>query len=414
MSSRRVLGVGSEPQTNPDTGAAIPGSDSNQLESFQCPICSEFMMSVGQMNRHLDDVHFKDDHERQDYKESQGKDVVTSWLRNARKHFQETPTLRTSGSQQSINDTVSKTLESFSIGKMISLASASDSSTPHTAAADHVTTRHWSESETCCHPKCSVNLSGIGGIRYGSNCRKCGNSFCDSHLSCQMRLSPAAGHDPDGGILHPVCETCFRNRKGFRDFAGKSRSRNLDFLQLRQVRMDKMHLESNLVYGRLLKLAEIHLSFRHQSHYGSNSNSSDDWLRNAEKWRKYRTIRDAEKSLVEWKDDSRVSTCIGCHVVFNRLMGIWKHHCRVCGDIICDSCLKPIELQQFHENQESRPRGRQRLYSSNSRGSRHDSLSSQKSSESLNYLLGSVHACETCFRLAILYHSPRFCDFYVL
>eukprot|EP01044_Picomonas_judraskeda_P000356 COSAG03_NODE_16_length_21807_cov_27.080247_4_plen_442_part_00 len=39
-----------------------------------------------------------------------------------------------------------------------------------------------------------------------------------------------------------------------------------------------------------------------------------------------------------FKDDSSVSACELCDKAFGGLFGPWKHHCRMCGGIFCDSC----------------------------------------------------------------------------
>lgn len=38
----------------------------------------------------------------------------------------------------------------------------------------------------------------------------------------------------------------------------------------------------------------------------------------------------------QWADDSDVAACTACHTAFSML--VWKHHCRMCGQIFCASC----------------------------------------------------------------------------
>lgn len=72
MSKRRVLGtlapespqgVGASPIKSPsplppDAATSSPAIES--LEDLVCPICNERMITVNQLNQHIDDVHIKD------------------------------------------------------------------------------------------------------------------------------------------------------------------------------------------------------------------------------------------------------------------------------------------------------------------------------------------------------------------
>ena len=43
-----------------------------------------------------------------------------------------------------------------------------------------------------------------------------------------------------------------------------------------------------------------------------------------------------EQDIVPWKKDSEQKRCMKCSREFN--IRYRKHHCRLCGDIICKSC----------------------------------------------------------------------------
>lgn len=52
---------------------------------------------------------------------------------------------------------------------------------------------------------------------------------------------------------------------------------------------------------------------------------------------------DADKSLVEWTSDSLVKLCPYCARSFS--FALRRHHCRVCGAILCNSCSRFLEYK---------------------------------------------------------------------
>ena len=44
--------------------------------------------------------------------------------------------------------------------------------------------------------------------------------------------------------------------------------------------------------------------------------------------------RQLEQKVVAWEDDALVSNCPYCKQTFSKL-GIRKHHCRLCGKVVC-------------------------------------------------------------------------------
>ena len=41
-----------------------------------------------------------------------------------------------------------------------------------------------------------------------------------------------------------------------------------------------------------------------------------------------------EQKVVAWEDDASVTNCPYCNQTFSKL-GIRKHHCRLCGKVVC-------------------------------------------------------------------------------
>lgn len=189
-----------------------------------CPICNEEMMTLLQLNRHLDDAH-KDIQEEE-------QDEIENWFKSQvikAKKFQPLAVLN-----QKI-----KGLDVFDLNEERRASSASPapqprrditpgrpSPAPEPAQArvvdpDEVVTRqHWqrlTQDGTCSDPMCSRRLGGMDGR---VNCRSCGKLFCEEHTMYQMKLSSSAQHEPVRGYWCRVCETCFKSREGYNDHKG--------------------------------------------------------------------------------------------------------------------------------------------------------------------------------------------------
>ena len=53
---------------------------------------------------------------------------------------------------------------------------------------------------------------------------------------------------------------------------------------------------------------------------------------------------DMEQNMVPWKKDKDEKQCQGCGGTFGILRR--RHHCRLCGDIICKECSRFMSLQE--------------------------------------------------------------------
>ena len=49
-------------------------------------------------------------------------------------------------------------------------------------------------------------------------------------------------------------------------------------------------------------------------------------------------LRQTKKYGVDWVEDHEADNCMCCGKAFSRLLLRWRHHCRVCGRVVCDSC----------------------------------------------------------------------------
>ncbi|KAF9982989.1 carboxypeptidase Y-deficient [Mortierella antarctica] len=349
------------PQSRPmSTAGGANGMNGGQVPSVDCPICNITLRNLAQLNLHLDTIHPEEPDDV--------KTAVSTFFRNAQKVLNPitrsaTTTLKNIPANSSELLRKIQDLDLDSAGPGNSLAGPPPPggfqgwTDPRADAV--VTKRHWvreSDRDVCFQPNCDKGL----GIRYGrQHCRSCGNVFCEMHSSFQIKLNPQAKHDANG-LWCRVCETCFIQAKKADDSlhaGGVSRSLTTDFMSMRARNAEKKHLEVNRLEKRIEKLAQIH------QHYGSGVSSSPippsptgsissvssgtGSVRAKGLFRsvtsKGQQLKVAEQAIVKWEDDSSVPACYICLSIFNRY-GNRKHHCRLCGRVICDNCSKSTPL----------------------------------------------------------------------
>ncbi|TKA78268.1 hypothetical protein B0A49_02144 [Cryomyces minteri] len=230
LSSRVALGS--------DNAAAAAASS-----RMVCPICNEEMVTLLQLNRHLDDAHKNLEEVEQD--------EVKTWFKQQMtkaKKFQPLAVLNQKLKGLDVfesNDALippSFSSTSSHAGTLNTAPAASESvSRPD---PDEVVTRsHWQRStghDVCSEPSCGKRLNGANG---NVNCRHCGKLFCEDHTMYQMRLSRSAQHEPVRGFWCRVCETCFKSREGYNDHNGLMRDHTNEFAAIRRKTVDKAYLE---------------------------------------------------------------------------------------------------------------------------------------------------------------------------
>lgn len=188
------------PQTPPVVATASPGPESSSAMSLTCPICEETMLTLMQLNRHIDDVH--------------GDGKGRPRANGEKPHTKPRPT------------------------------------------DEMVTKRHWKHpgpGQTCHYPDCRRKLGPRNGSRH---CRHCGNIFCHGHSRYRMKLSRDAHHQPNGGIWCWVCKTCYTGREGYNDTTGAERDLTQGFKKIRQAKIDVQELSVNKLENRLRRLVE--------------------------------------------------------------------------------------------------------------------------------------------------------------
>ncbi|KAF9638159.1 Zinc finger FYVE-type protein [Lasiodiplodia theobromae] len=286
-----------------------------------CPICNEEMVTLLQLNRHLDDLH-------QDIEEVE-QDEIQTWFRTQMvkaKKFQPLAVLN-----QKL-----KGLDVFESNDSPFLPAPAQPSAAHTQQEaqrpldpeELVTRTHWqrpSYSDACSEPICGNRLGAANG---SVNCRKCGRLFCEEHTMYQMKLSRSAQHEPVRGVWCRVCETCYKSREGYNDHNGAERNHTAAFTSIRRKHVDKANLDIGRLEKRLTKLTQL-LADPPPPEQQSGAGSLIWPLSNAKAHQ-----RALEQSIIAWEDDASIVQCPFCQQEFTSYT-FRRHHCRLCGRVVC-------------------------------------------------------------------------------
>lgn len=294
-----------------------------------CPICNEGMVTLLQLNRHLDDNH-------QNLQETE-QDEVKNWFEQQMKKAKRFQPLAVLNQKlKGLDVFESNAASPPSLPSTPPRPSHSAHSTPAPAPIpesrldpdDVVTKAHWQRStgyDSCSDPLCGKRLGGANG---NVNCRHCGKLFCEEHTMYQMKLSRSAQHEPVRGLWCRVCETCYKSRPGYNDHSGLERDHTKDFITTRRRTVDKAYLEVSRLEKRLSRLTQ--LLANPPPPENEQSTSSFLWALAGSK----NHIRTLEQSVVTWEDDATVIHCPFCQQQFSQY-SFRRHHCRVCGRVVC-------------------------------------------------------------------------------
>ncbi|KAI5368337.1 putative FYVE zinc finger, Zinc finger, FYVE/PHD-type, Zinc finger, RING/FYVE/PHD-type [Septoria linicola] len=294
-----------------------------------CPICNEEMVTLLQLNRHIDDNHAN--LERIEQQEAQ--DWFKQQMTKAKK-FQPlaliNQKLRGLEVFESNNEIAAPVTAPrvTSAGREASPAPVAKISEP--PDPDEVVTRaHWQRprgNDACADPMCGKRLGPANGQ---INCRHCGKLFCEEHTMYQMKLSRSAQHEPVRGLWCRVCETCYKSRPGYNDHHGLERNHFDFFSKARRKNVDKQYLETSRLETRLTRLTQLLADPPPMEQ--NQSASTYLWASIAGSKSQMRAL---EQSVVPWEDDTTVSECPFCHQPFSQY-SFRRHHCRICGRVVC-------------------------------------------------------------------------------
>ncbi|KAJ5707515.1 hypothetical protein N7488_007316 [Penicillium malachiteum] len=308
---------------NGDTSISAPPSAPGA--QLSCPICSEEMVTLLQLNRHLDDIHQNLEDDRQD----EVKDWFKVQMEKARK-FQPLAVLNQKLKGLDVfesNENQSASASSAASRPLASHIGTSEVISRPLDPEDLITQAHWQAGclyDTCLEPSCGKRLNGTNGC---VNCRKCGKLFCEEHTMYQMKLSRSAQHEPVRGVWARVCETCYKSRDGYNDHNGAIRDHTQAFKSIRKQTVDKDFLEISRLEKRLTRLTQLLASLPpDQIQSSATKFFSISWQSDQRKA--------LEQTIVSWQDDASVSRCPFCQQDFSGY-SFRRHHCRTCGRVVC-------------------------------------------------------------------------------
>ncbi|KAK3664935.1 carboxypeptidase Y-deficient [Elasticomyces elasticus] len=295
-----------------------------------CPICNEEMVTLLQLNRHIDDLHGNLEEVEQDEAKTWFKQqmVKTKKFQPLQMLNQKLRGLDIFESNNEIPPPPTATPPQGSRG-----ASPAPLPPPPRVAEtplepdDVVVKSHWQQAsghDGCADPMCGKRLGANNGQ---VNCRHCGKLFCDEHTMYQMKLSRSAQHEPVRGLWYRVCETCYKTRDGYNHHNGAERN-HFDFFQAkRRKTVDKQYLETSRLETRLTRLTQL-LADPPPPESGQGSLWSS--LVGDNKSR----LRALEQTVVPWQEDVEVNECPFCRQPFSQY-SFRRHHCRTCGRVVC-------------------------------------------------------------------------------
>ncbi|KIW25745.1 hypothetical protein, variant [Cladophialophora immunda] len=315
----------------PDLSTAAAAAATDRLV---CPICNEEMVTLLQLNRHLDDVHEEIEEEQQD--------EVKDWFKQQMvkaKRFQPLAVLnqKLKGLDvfESNHDIVRSSTptprsESVSREPRDSPAPPLPPKPPQSVLDpdDIITKQHWQRRtayDVCSDPTCEKRLgTAVGAV----NCRHCGKLFCEEHTMYQMKLSRSAQHEPVRGLWYRVCETCYKSREGYMDRHGLERDRMGEFESVRRSKLSHKEMEVSRLEKRLSRLTQILANppdeIPQPTH---NKRWSLTWVPTDPR-------KTLEQSIVPWQNDADVQRCPYCQQDFSQY-SFRRHHCRTCGKVVC-------------------------------------------------------------------------------
>ncbi|KAI5959359.1 PEP7 [Candida theae] len=198
---------------------------------------------------------------------------------------------------------------------------------PSSPSRNGITRSHWKQSQSqSSHLSCKIcgkRLNVKNGI---VNCRKCGELFCNDHTHYRVKLRNPMGDEKKpqyesskDGVWCRCCETCFEESRVTEVFV---RDRTNEFTAKRRDQLNLSKLHRTKIQRNFIKLANLMVEKKH-----AHQNSLLSLFQN---------VDDDERGITgaNWAQDENITNCTICFTKFNFL--IRKHHCRLCGEIVCD------------------------------------------------------------------------------
>ena len=341
-------------------------------EELKCPICRVQFVTLGQLNQHLDDVHFN----QRSPVASPKKRVLGQPMSPpaeqqpvaavVAKHREEMPLLKT----------LKHSLSQLAIGRIIDdikedfrdvMDAVNTEESPTSPVEVGMKTDHFQQNERC--PSCTKDLTSLPGILTAKNCARCGYMYCDSHCSYEMKLNLNALHDPEHGQWTRVCRHCYTSRDGYLSTDGQTKEWTPLWIRARKSRVEKTQLEVSRLEHRLDRLRKLYAehfaaapapsSQRHSSGVRDRLRSSGASSSSLGETPKARTLREKEQEITPWQPDTEAKLCPICLNGFSKtiLSSVnRRHHCRLCGRVVCGrpQCSEMMGLKLAGDDDETK------------------------------------------------------------
>lgn len=322
--SRRVLGLPSE--IHGLSSINLEDTKNGETSIYSCPICGDEMVTLPQLNQHIDDAHNKE------------ADPVAKPTHTPKK-----------------SNTPQRRVLELDLYENNSGFGLSENKDEANALTEELSRSHWVhpsslKSNSCSYPRCRTALSIKNGI---VNCRKCGKLYCNAHTRYRARLRNGKSperlpeYDSVNGSFAVVCKTCYLRKPGIK-MGTQVNTIDLtsQFSKNRRKFVEEKQLVRSITQKRFIKLINLlalaylwHVENK-SSFFGLLTGSKDadgtDYSPQG--------ILDATKEIVgqdKWENDAEITHCKLCFVKFNLL--IRKHHCRLCGSVVSDAAFNDTD-----------------------------------------------------------------------
>ncbi|EPZ33128.1 hypothetical protein O9G_003124 [Rozella allomycis CSF55] len=147
-----------------------------------------------------------------------------------------------------------------------------------------------------------------------------------------MKLDVKANHDPVNGFMCRVCQICYESREGFTSYGYTT-----DHTYLFTSKARKFNERVSLEACRLLKRKEKLLKSLSEENNKIKRSSSTSSMFDSRLSSLFAvgSLQRIEENAVPWQPNDEATHCPICFQAFN-LFGLRRHHCRLCGRVICD------------------------------------------------------------------------------
>lgn len=353
MKGRRILGSPNDSPDNVrkkvilDPQSPTPSHTKSNIddisEEIKCPICNEPMINMFQLNQHIDDIHVDSQTESIDTQATKPNTSYTSPTisklinndfiqKDMKTWFETTPTRKTIS------------LDLFDGNKGFSLSgdntqedpspSISGNNTPKSTSSPlnkpRIIRSHWKHPSS--NPQCKLCNKPLN-VKHGIvHCRKCGELFCNDDSNYKVRLRNPVKNElipqyDKKGIWSKCCKECYFDKPDLKNREDINMVDLTDkFKKVRTGNIESSQLNRDKLIKRFIKIINF-LS----EYYLTKKDSFLSFLSEDQE------IIDRQKQIIgfdNWQDDDTIHHCYICYTKFNFL--IRKHHCRVCGKIVCD------------------------------------------------------------------------------